>query len=393
MSKKENYNSQAEALRGIACLCVVIHHLSQDRLDSSMNLARLTGFVMPGHIFVLVFFMLSGYVIGITNTNQRSNFDSITYLKKRLVRIYPIYFIVAIGSFLISKNPVQDLASTLLFAQNILTDNLSANRALWSLNHEFLYYLIFILLVKGNIPVYAALGGTFTLGLACLVFPSLHPLVPAYSIGLFFWLSGLFLAWKLPNNTASSGNEGKFLLSMVLLLVCCHVLNPLYGLIPLVDLNPGFGNQNIVNIYDLVLWPFCFVALLVFSSKKFAYTAMLVRFCQLICFSYILVFLLRHREWNRDMIDMTLVFCGSIVFSFVHLHNRWLTPFEYFGKISYALYVVHMPLMYLLSHWTVSEAGKAEYFVKLGLFLVLSISISHLLERVLQPKIKRLFFP
>ncbi len=63
-------------------------------------------------------------------------------------------------------------------------------------------------------------------------------------------------------------------------------------------------------------------------------------------------------------------------------------PLAYVGSISYALYAVHMPIMFLMNFALPTQTGP-----RILLFLLASWMLSHLLERALQPRIRSLLRP
>ena len=89
-------------VRGVAAAIIVVYHFGDVQLYGGGNLAYYR--IPHGYLLVDMFFMLSGYVIGLT---YRDAFDSgglknfATFLLKRVARLYPAYF--AIGLLYIAK--------------------------------------------------------------------------------------------------------------------------------------------------------------------------------------------------------------------------------------------------------------------------------------------------
>ena len=89
-------------VRGVAAAVIVIYHFGDVQLYGGGNLAYYR--VPHGYLLVDMFFMLSGYVIGLTYRDalgygNLKNFA--TFLWKRVARLYPAYF--AIGLLYIAK--------------------------------------------------------------------------------------------------------------------------------------------------------------------------------------------------------------------------------------------------------------------------------------------------
>ena len=63
------------------------------------------------------------------------------------------------------------------------------------------------------------------------------------------------------------------------------------------------------------------------------------------------------------------------------------------GKISYAIYLLHVPVGMLIKKTVFIQNQTVEVIVKYALWFTLTFALSYLLERVMQPAIKRFFFP
>ena len=86
---RKEINFDIESLRGYAALFVVWHHAITYRalLDPGFCPSGILAYTPSGHFYVLIFFILSGYVIGLSNKQPLSWSTGWTYLKKRLVRV------------------------------------------------------------------------------------------------------------------------------------------------------------------------------------------------------------------------------------------------------------------------------------------------------------------
>ncbi len=80
-------------LRGIAALVVVLHHLGLFMKDVGINLYTFD----LGAIGVDIFFVISGFImIYITNNHNGSTKSTWIFLKKRLFRIMPLYWLITL---------------------------------------------------------------------------------------------------------------------------------------------------------------------------------------------------------------------------------------------------------------------------------------------------------
>lgn len=157
-----------------------------------------------GHTGVMVFFVLSGYLVGgrVLDTH-RAGKGFKKYFLDRFTRMYLVmipvfaftYFLVRLNAFQLDlpellerpENSWQSLAVNFVFLQTVLAPPFAGNYPLWSLFNEFWYYLLTPLLVasvaawKGRNRVLGLLG------LAALLFAFGTGFVVAWLI----WLMGL----------------------------------------------------------------------------------------------------------------------------------------------------------------------------------------------------------
>ncbi|MEZ9356184.1 acyltransferase family protein [Vibrio breoganii] len=146
-----------DLLRFISALLVVFYHAKFPRFDGSW-LKAVGAF---GHDAVMVFFVLSGFVIAYV-TSIKEN-DLATYVKKRIARLYsvalPALLITVIldylgsaidpeiytGSHYESDLPILRFFMNLFFLNEIWFESWRAfsNGPFWSLSYEFWYYIVF----------------------------------------------------------------------------------------------------------------------------------------------------------------------------------------------------------------------------------------------------------
>lgn len=197
-------------------------------------------FASAGHQSVLIFFILSGYLISgsIFRSLEGGFWQWRSYLTHRFVRLYVVLVPgLLLGAFfdwiglhhthfpdlfngISAKSHHIDIASTfslpsflgnLAFLQTILVPTFGSNGALWSLANEFWYYLLFPLgllawrrATPGSLRVLYA--GMF-LAIAWLVRKDILPLFPV-------WLAGTLLT-RLPR--LSLGTAARILATLVYL--------------------------------------------------------------------------------------------------------------------------------------------------------------------------------
>jgi peptidoglycan/LPS O-acetylase OafA/YrhL len=150
----------------------------------------------PGHSAVVIFFVLSGFVIAHAS---RPELGLRTYAHHRIARIYPvalsaILLSVAVASFVPTNgvryvgargSDVQDIVTNVLFLGQSWADvPLPYNAPFWSLNYEVWYYVLF------GIAFYSR-NRWLLIGAAFIAGPKILLLMPV-------WLLGVLLYKKAP---------------------------------------------------------------------------------------------------------------------------------------------------------------------------------------------------
>lgn len=166
-----NRSSQAsilfDFLRWFAALYVVIFHLrpvlfvGNSALSAQQLGAKLVyGATSLGYQFVMLFFVLSGFLIGssVLKKVQNRTWSWADYFLQRLTRLWIvlvpalvlalIWARVEIGTFHDSSYfsatlNMRSFLGNMLFLQGIFVPNFSQNLPLWSLTYEFWYYMMF----------------------------------------------------------------------------------------------------------------------------------------------------------------------------------------------------------------------------------------------------------
>ena len=222
-------SASLDALRGIAALLVLLDHWRnalfvdfQQIHDHRMLLAPIYLLCAVGHQAVVIFFVLSGFLISgsIIRAFKSGLWHWPRYLTQRLVRLWivllPALVLGALwdnlGIYLhhapklysgISANhmsvnvqsrlSIADLIGNAAFLQSIVVPEFGSNGALWSLANEFWYYMLF--------PLAACILGRVYQNpvkvVACAIFLCLIGILITQQIWLLFpvWLLGASLHW------------------------------------------------------------------------------------------------------------------------------------------------------------------------------------------------------
>lgn len=158
--KKRIYS--LEHIRSISCIFILLFHsvlfigLNMKGVDDLVlkneNLFKTNNFIvsliLEGHVFVSLFLVISGFILVITTSE---NIKYKEFLKKRFLRIYPLYgFMVFLGVFVYpDRFELIKFISMLTIFNNINSLNLSPfTDASWTVSVLIIFYILFPFLNK-----------------------------------------------------------------------------------------------------------------------------------------------------------------------------------------------------------------------------------------------------
>ena len=176
-----------QMLRGVAAVLVVLHHVAV-----TLALPKYMGLVIAGGIFaplgragVDLFFVLSGFIIYYVHHGDIGRPQRLRrYAMRRLVRIYPTYwvvlFLLVVAAFALPslgasfyRQPRVLLQSALLIPFTRPGEYTIVSVA-WTLSHELLFYTLFGIAIISN-----RVGRKiFAIWLLCLIAARLMPALP-----------------------------------------------------------------------------------------------------------------------------------------------------------------------------------------------------------------------
>jgi peptidoglycan/LPS O-acetylase OafA/YrhL len=101
IGKTGEYEAGTEGLRGLCALIVLYTHLFAPfpHIDPGYAPTEAFWWFEAGQGAVLLFFVLSGYVIGLTNQRPFSRAAAANYGWRRFVRIVPLYVLAVLLSY------------------------------------------------------------------------------------------------------------------------------------------------------------------------------------------------------------------------------------------------------------------------------------------------------
>lgn len=386
-NKNKFYNYALEGLRGLAAFWVGYAHIFNftNLLDPSFHPSnKYITDLHASHAAVLIFFILSGYVIGLTNTEKCNKSRIINYLIRRTIRLVPIYFIAIIFSILASPyDSLEVILGNLLFLQPLAVPVLSGNPILWTLNYEVVYYLLFILIWYYRPKSIYLFLGSLMIAILGWISPTFPQLLSAYASGWIFWLFGLMLAWRKPLH--NSKHKIPLLSYFLILAATNHFYSGKILLNGIGLVNP---NALIINLSDLALLPICL--LIIFSITGHIENNKLLQIVSLsipITTTILLISmgrLLSNPNWIISSIYTVL----SLLLWFFKTNPNFLAKLSYFGSISYGFYVLHMPMMYFIHNYFPLSGSLLSFTMRAITWFFITTSICIVLELVMQPKIK-----
>lgn len=214
-------------LRFVAATLVVLFHSHlaiSNRLspDSAVQAdLYLFGF---GAVGVHIFFVISGYIMVLTNSRPDRPFSAKQFYKKRFIRIYPIYWLIAALYLVINTvmgSPYELTPYSLISSLLLLPDHapLIIGPA-WTLAFEMYFYLIFgIAMIFGLVRGLILLSIFFTLSMAfgLMVRPTnefvaliTNNLLAEFLVGA--WIAWVTLRFKFPAWLGYAAIAGSLLL-------------------------------------------------------------------------------------------------------------------------------------------------------------------------------------
>ncbi len=228
-----------EFLRGFAAFYVFFHHtiFQFNILEKDSILGKLFSF---GQEAVMLFFLLSGYVISLSLLKRKYSFSE--YFKHRFLRIYPILIFVVLISILLKVSYTnidfnfQNLILNLLMLQDIsalkpgtFADPFLGNSPLWSLSYEWWFYMIFYLHLvfqnkvynKLNFLIFSGFFFSFIGLISFYYFPNQISLILMY---YYIWLSGAIVCLIFYDNNFNKRKNLSVLLLMYFLLILIYFL-------------------------------------------------------------------------------------------------------------------------------------------------------------------------
>ncbi|HEV8513118.1 MAG TPA: acyltransferase [Cyclobacteriaceae bacterium] len=376
-----NKNDNLEIIRGLAALVVVLCHIIGKIpipiFQKSVLFSLLGNW---GTEAVIIFFVLSGIVIGISQEAKPK--DRSAFIKNRLLRIIPIFLIGFLLSLIAnilyhhSLPSISVMLGSLFFVSTLqgwIVEPLEFNPVIWSLSFEMFFYLIFSLTINNK---KVALILWCLLSVLCIPLyytASITSGIAKHFIAMFafssIWLVGYFI----------QKNKHRF---------CFNFVNALFSLFTLPLVSRLSITADHYDVIKYLIFAFLSVPLFGYILKpvrlKFNNALGLQISITLILITF-LHFYSESSAYNK-LIYSALPFAAFLVLGFKNFFVRVYAVVSpslvFLGGISYSLYVLHYPIIFL-----------TLFFLTNYLFLVILISLPSVflvcifLEKIYQKRI------
>ncbi|HPI12526.1 MAG TPA: acyltransferase [Catalimonadaceae bacterium] len=348
MDKQKIYFPNLNGLRFIAAFLVIIHHIEQFKsLTGHENYWRLIPFIMViGKLGVILFFVLSGFLITYLLLAEEKSFQTISVPKfyiRRMLRIWPLYFLVIGLAFFVL--PHISLFTLPGFTQEVVQSNL-----IWKL---LLYAVFFPNLVLSLLGVVPYASHTWSIGTEeqyYLVWPVAIKYVRKFRIGLMALIISGYLLFEY------------------------FLTTPYSGFIPYRHIVQAFWHT--FNIDCMAIGGI--FAILLFEGNpllKYLQNRMLFYAC-LVLVSALMV---KGVVFQHFHYETYALFFGIIILNFasnprigISMENPVL---NYLGNISYGLYMYH-PIGIMLAMYLAQASGFFTNWVLYPLSIALTIALA-----------------
>jgi peptidoglycan/LPS O-acetylase OafA/YrhL len=393
LEKKKIFNPELEILRGVAAIIVVLAHIvyKGKYFNNGYIPSAIKYLVLPAHFSVMVFFVLSGYVIGINHKDRLADEKVTDYLRKRFVRIYPIYFVATALALLVAtvSYDLPTIFANFTITQNMWYPVISENSPAWTLNFEVIFYALFIPISFYQLKPTIAIIISLLIAVISLYVPVVH-VITAYATGFCFWLAGLYLS----RNT-SEPTPGIRLIPVLLFMVAVGIIIGERDYIIPLNL-PNFPphltiywRQKIQAFDDLLLLPLAFLIVVLFSGHKFSRIKIYLILVQIIPIYVICI----HKKEPEDpdfYLGIGLYVLAGLAL-FIKIPEGGLRKIgAWLGSISYGIYIIHYPILILFGQSIFITDNLGFYIIKVFLYITVVLIVAYQLEKVYQPIFKRL---
>jgi peptidoglycan/LPS O-acetylase OafA/YrhL len=381
-----------DALRGIAAIVVALHHGCYHYLPKFRH--EILQWVDPGNCGVLLFFLVSGYIIpaSLERTGSTRRFWI-----GRLFRIYPLLLAVLGVTLLLAVtglmplrgrlgedyDPLGAIAAHLTMMQDLLAVP-SALNVLWTLSYEMIFYLLVVaLFALGRLDRHSATIATAlavaALGLGVLTPTAAlsreHGITPVAVTAALVMVAAIALACSSRTGVARTGALLGGALAAVLVLANARV-EAWEGLALLAVMFAGTAvhraERGQISVRAAAL-----------AAAAVLTAAIGGGLWHIAVYAPGQTEFVLKRSWTIGIVATALVFALGMALRRRRV-PRWLARL---GMISYSVYLVH-PVLLMVSDITVGRP-RTDAPLLLVPFLIAVLIVSHLTHRWIEAPLQR----
>lgn len=330
--------SQITFTRFVAAIAIVISHFNKDLFLYHTD--YISDIFLRANVGVSYFFILSGFIM-IVAYHKKNSIDYADYYRNRLARIYPLY-IVGLLLYLITRYSNCSVYKLILYLLGMQSwfpgEALVLNFPGWSISVEFLFYFLFPFLYN---RYYSKQNKSI------------------WVIAIIIWIvtqvfSNFYVSSSWYEGPHTKSHEFGFYFPLL------HLNEFLVGNLAGIFFVKHFKQKN----YDLPVIAIFMVVLLalIFVPLNFHNGLMAVLFIPLIVLT----------SYNNGVLTK--------LFS--------LKPLEYLGEISYAIYIVHIPVLYIIREILKQKHILLDIDMVFCLYMVILLIVSALLYQFVEKPLR-----
>ncbi|MCJ7934318.1 MAG: acyltransferase [Chryseobacterium sp.] len=330
--------------RFIAAMAIVISHFNKEMFLYQID--YISNIFLKANVGVSYFFILSGFIM-IIAYHKKERIHYFDYYKNRFARIYPLY-VLGLLLYLVTRYSNFSVYKTFLYLFGLQSwipgEAMILNFPGWSISVELLFYLLFPLLynhfyAKGNKSVWVI---TIIICMITQVF------------------SSLYISSSYYQGPHTESHE--LLYYFPLMHINEFLVGNLAGLFFVKYHRPGNYDVAVALLFILIVFSLIFVPLFYHNGL------MAVLFIPLI----VLI--------SRNNGLLTTLFS--------------LKPLEYLGEASYAVYITHIPVLYILREFLKKNEYNFDidtiFWIYMAVLIVTSILFYQLIEKPLRDSLKKI---
>ena len=358
-----------DGMRGVAALLVVIYHIFEGFAFAETTNGEGSGIITTlnhGHIAVDFFFILSGFVISYAYDERWQRMSLGAFFKRRLIRLHPMLVmgtLIGVASFLIGGSEQWSGAVTPIgwsIAAMVLTmfmipalpgagyevrgngEMFPLNGPQWSLFFEYIGNIIYALFIR-RLP-------TKALAALCLILGALHAWIFVFDLSGY---DSVGIGWTI-DTTNFWGGMARMLFPMTVGMLLARTFKPckikgafwicsalLFAIFAMPYI-PANGNISLNSLYEVVCIAFLFPIIVWLAA-------------------------------SGNSKGLTTKISNSL------------------GELSYPLYIVHYPLMYLFYKWLIENYRYTfgETFTLCIMVVVASVALAYACLKLYDEPLRR----